>query len=91
MTKHRSGGAAALTPRLIELISELEAYEGLEKGASPDKCYLYQIGAAMRVGVHEPFTEEQLALNAFLSRIGAGKALTNKAWQLYTQDIKKTA
>lgn len=91
MTKNRSGRAAALTPRLIALISDLEAYEALEKGKRPGDSYLYQISAAMRVGVHEPFTKEQEALNAFLSRIGAGKELTNKAWQLYTEDIKKSA
>jgi len=91
MTKHKSGRAAALTPRLIALISDLEAYESLERDASPATTYLYQVSAAMRVGVHEPFTEEQMALNAFLMRIGAGKTLTNKAWQLYTQDVKKTA
>ena len=54
---------------------------------TPEKAYFYQLRAAQNLGIFEPFTDEQKALNAYLSKCRAGKKLCDYAWRLYAQSL----
>lgn len=54
---------------------------------NPSDCYLYQLSSAMKLNIFEPFTEEQAALNGYLSQRQAGKRLCDYAWRVYAQSV----
>ncbi len=54
---------------------------------TPEKAHFYQLRAAGNVDIFEPYTEEQAALNHYLTRKRAGKKLCDYAWRLFAQSF----
>jgi len=76
---------AGLTNRLIGVIRSIEASELWDKSKSEKELHLYQVKAAINVGVFEPLTAEQQSLNCYLRHRQAGRRLCDYAWRLLAQ------
>jgi len=55
------------------------------KSHDVNETTFYYVKAALSYGYSEPMTPEQRALNIMLTKIRAGKACCEKAWELYHQ------
>ncbi len=77
----------ALTLRLIGVLKSVNALAEWEKADTPSQTFLYQLKAAQNVGIFQPFTAEQHALNAYLTKHRAGQRLCEYAWRTYAQSI----
>lgn len=53
----------------------------------PSQTLLYILRSAHNVGVSQPFTEEQKALNTYLMERLAGRRLCDYAWRLLAQSL----
>lgn len=58
-----------------------------ESAQVPSQTLLYILRSAHNVGVYQPFTEEQKALNAYLMERLAGRRLCDYAWRLLVQSL----
>lgn len=74
--------------RIDEVVNSVEAIDDWEQAGSDEASYMYQLRAALTVNVFEPFSPEQKALNAYLSRRKAGLKLCDYAWRLYAHSLK---
>lgn len=75
--------------RVASVIRSIETtqYAAWDTAETPEKLYFYQLRAAHNVDIFEPYTAEQAALNAYLSRRNAGRRLCDYAWRLYAQSL----
>jgi len=74
-----------LTDRLIGIIRSIEASDQWDQCKNETDLYLYQVKAAINVGVFEPLTAEQQSLNCYLRHRKAGRRLCDYAWRLLAQ------
>ena len=72
-------------PRIDAIIRSINAGDPWEKATTSEACHMYQIRAAMNMDIFEPFSDEQQALNAYLSHRIAGLRLCDYAWRLFAQ------
>lgn len=73
--------------RIDAVIASVSQTQDWAKAATSSECYLYQISSAMKLGIYEPLTEEQMALSDYLTQRQAGKRLCDYAWRLYAQSV----
>ena len=52
-----------------------------------EKLHFHILRAAQNVGRFEPFTEDEIALNAYLASRMAGKRLCDYAWRMFAQSL----
>jgi len=71
-------------PRVKAVVTVIARGKANDKASSPESAHFYQLRAAHRVNVFEPFTLDQKLLNGLLSELHAGKDSCEKAWELYT-------
>ena len=69
--------------RARRAISRIDTTRGYSRARSPEAVYLYQISAAQKHGVFEPFDDDAKALNAWLLSVRAGKDLVQAAWDAF--------
>jgi len=74
-------------PRVDAIIASIEVSETWEAAHSPEAAYMYQIRAAQNMGIYQPFSNEQLALNDYLTSRKAGLRLCDYAWRLFVQSV----
>ncbi len=72
----------SITTAIIECI---EAINDWDEAETSGQRHFYQLRAAHKVGVFEPFTAEQQALISYLDNRNAGRRLCDYAWRLYAQ------
>ena len=70
-------------PRIDAIIRSINVGDPWEKATTSEACHMYQIRAAMNMDIFEPFSDEQQALNAYLSQRIAGLRLCDYAWRLF--------
>lgn len=75
--------ASPLPTRVIRALETLNIDDNYSRAPSADAVYLYQLIAAQKHGVYEPFDEEAQALNAWLLEARAGKRLVEEAWDAF--------
>lgn len=73
--------------RVDAVIASVEQTQDWVAASSESECYLYQISAAMNLGIFEPLTPEQTLLGDYLTARRAGKRLCDYAWRLYAQSV----
>jgi len=66
---------------------ESDAASEWDRAESADKLHFYILRAAQNVERFEPFTETELALNAYLESRMAGKRLCDYAWRMLAQSL----
>lgn len=76
-----------ITKVVAQVIQSTLTKPAWDTADSPEKVYFYQLRAAHLVGISEPFTLEQEALNSYLYSRQAGKKLCEYAWRQYAQSI----
>ena len=72
-------------PRIDAIIRSINAGDPWERATTSEACHMYRIRAAMNMDIFEPFSDEQQALNAYLSHRIAGLRLCDYAWRLFSQ------
>ena len=70
-------------PRIDAIIRSINVGDPWEKATTSEACHMYRIRAAMNMDIFEPFSDEQQALNAYLSHRIAGLRLCDYAWRLF--------
>ena len=78
-------------PRVRDAVSRLDRTRPYERADRPESVYLYQLRAAARHGVHEPFDDDAKALNAWLLSVRAGRELVDDAWDAFMAGGADTA
>lgn len=66
--------------RVARAIARLDPKKAYPRARSEDATYLYQLGAAQRHGMFEPFSEEARELNDWLTSVRAGRSLCREVW-----------
>ncbi len=74
-------------PRVGAVIASVEASGDWDIASSAPNAYLYQLLATQNIGIFEPFSAEQTALNDYLAKRRAGKRLCDYAWRLFAQSL----
>ena len=74
-------------PRIDAVIASAEQTKNWTRAATASETHLYLISSAMNLGIFEPFTQEQTALQTYLTQRRAGKRLCDYAWRLYAQSV----
>lgn len=75
----------ALSTIMAAIIECIEAVNDWDEAETSDKRHFYQLRAAHKVGIFEPFTTEQQSLISYLDNRNAGRRLCDYAWRLYAQ------
>lgn len=78
---------AGLTERLVAVIRTIESSDNWDIAKSEREVFLYQLSAAQKVGVFEPFTAEQKSLNLYLQHRQAGRKTCDYAWRMLAQSL----
>lgn len=63
----------------------VEADVDWDKAENEDKLHFYILRAAQNVERFEPFEDEEMALNSYLTNRMAGKRLCDYAWRMFAQ------
>jgi len=74
-------------PRVEAIIASIEVSKTWEAARSLEAAYMYQIRAAQNMGIFQPFSDEQNALNDYLTSRQAGLRLCDYAWRLFVQSM----
>ena len=74
--------------RVRRAISRIDMTRDYKKASSPEAVYLYQLSAAQKHGVFEPFDAEASELNAWLLARQAGRELVEAAWAAFCAEPK---
>ena len=74
--------------RIDKVVNSVEVIDDWVPARSSEATYMYQLRAAQNMNVFEPFSPEQKALNAYLSRRKAGLKLCDYAWRLYAHSSR---
>jgi len=75
-------------PKIDAVIASIDfGGEPWEKAKTAEACHMYQIRAAQNLDIYEPFSDEQTALNAYLTQTQAGLRLCDYAWRLFIQSM----
>ena len=69
--------------RVRRAISRIDASREYARADSPEAVYLYQLSAAQKHGVFEPFDADAKQLNAWLLEVQAGRELVQAAWDAF--------
>ena len=69
--------------RVRRAISRIDTARSYGRSDSPEAIYLYQVSAAQKHGVFEPFDADAKALNAWLLHVRAGRELVQAAWDAF--------
>lgn len=72
-------------PAVDAVRKAIEADSNWDVADSTEKLHFYILRAAQNVGRFEPFSEDELALNAYLESRMAGKRLCDYAWRMFAQ------
>ena len=68
---------------MARALARLGTGRNYAQAASPEAVYLYQLSAARKHGVFEPFDADAQALNGWLLSVRAGKGLVEDAWAAF--------
>jgi len=74
-------------PTIEAIIASIEVSETWEAAHSTEAAHMYQIRAAQNMGIYQPFSDEQTALNDYLTSRQAGLRLCDYAWRLFVQSL----
>lgn len=66
--------------RVARAIARLDPEKDYPRASSEDATYLYQLGAAQRHGMFEPYSDEARELNDWLTSVRAGRLLCCEVW-----------
>lgn len=78
---------AGIFPRIDAIIGSIEIGKPWESASTSEAGHMYQIRAAMNMNIYQPFSEEQKALNQYLTDCQAGLRLCDYAWRLFVQSL----
>jgi len=79
---------AGIYPRVDAIVASIEVGGPWEMASSTEAVHMYQIRAAMNMNIYQPFSDEQDALNAYLTQRQAGLRLCDYAWRLFVQSLQ---
>ena len=82
---------AIVSARVRRAIGRLDRKREYAQATSPESIYLYQLSAAQRHGIFEPFDDEAEELNAWLLSMRAGRDLVNDAWDAFMAEAEGSA
>jgi len=75
-------------PKIDAVIASIDfGGEPWEKAKTAEAGHMYQIRAAQNMDIYEPFSDEQTALNAYLTQIQASLRHCDYAWRLFVQSM----
>ena len=72
-------------PAVEAVCKAIEAETNWDTAEDEDKFHFYILRAAQNVGRFAPFTEDEIALNAYLANRMAGKRQCDYAWRMLAQ------
>ena len=72
-------------PSVDAVRKAVEANDGWDIAESEENLHFYILRAAQNVERFEPFSEDELALNTYLTSRMAGKRLCDYAWRVLAQ------
>ena len=75
------GSAVEAVRKAVEADSDWDSSHGEEE------LHFHILRAAQNVGRFEPFSEEEKALNTYLTNRMAGKRLCDYAWRMFAQSL----
>lgn len=72
--------------RVGRALARLDLTRRYDRARSEDDVYLYQLSAAHRHEVYEPFDADAVELNAWLVSVRADRALCRAAWDSFMEE-----
>jgi len=72
-------------PSVDAVRKAVESDSDWDTANSEENLHFYILRAAQNVGRFEPFTEDEIALNSYLTSRMSGKRLCDYAWRMFAQ------